>query len=336
MAFSFKIGTVVANSKIAAFDLDWTLIKPKSGNKFPKNNDDWTVINSVKQFHSDHKIVIFTNQGSSKFNKEEFTKKLEKIAAVLDVPLHVFVATDDVKCRKPCIGLWNMLENDNEGIAVDLENSFMVGDAAGRPNDFSDSDLKFALNIGIKFYTPEFVVVNDRPIHPLHSSLKEQVLFTANDKQEMIIFVGPPGSGKSSIAKQFKGYIIINQDTLGTKAKVLKLVHESLKKGHSVVIDRKNEYKKDREEFINIAKGYNASVRIIWFDVTKELSEHLCTYREIQSEALHIPSIVFNKYYSKEKGLEIPNESEAPVIKTGFVINDILIVDKKLFYSYLV
>jgi hypothetical protein len=29
------------NISIAAFDLDWTLIKPKSGKTFPKNKDDW-------------------------------------------------------------------------------------------------------------------------------------------------------------------------------------------------------------------------------------------------------------------------------------------------------
>jgi len=27
--------------KLALFDLDWTLIKPKSGKKFPENKDDW-------------------------------------------------------------------------------------------------------------------------------------------------------------------------------------------------------------------------------------------------------------------------------------------------------
>ena len=38
---------------------------------------------------------------------------------------------------------------------VNYDESFYVGDAAGRKKDFSDSDLKFAENIGITFYTPE-------------------------------------------------------------------------------------------------------------------------------------------------------------------------------------
>lgn len=42
-----------------------------------------------------------------------------------------------------------------------MKKSFYCGDAAGRlktsstPKDFSDSDLKFALNIGLPFLTPE-------------------------------------------------------------------------------------------------------------------------------------------------------------------------------------
>ena len=30
------------NKKIAGFDLDYNLIKPKSGKKFPQSSDDWT------------------------------------------------------------------------------------------------------------------------------------------------------------------------------------------------------------------------------------------------------------------------------------------------------
>lgn len=37
----------------------------------------------------------------------------------------------------------------------DKNNSYFVGDAAGRANDFASTDRKFALNVGIQFYTPE-------------------------------------------------------------------------------------------------------------------------------------------------------------------------------------
>jgi bifunctional polynucleotide phosphatase/kinase len=37
----------------------------------------------------------------------------------------------------------------------DKKDSYFVGDAAGRADDFASTDRKFALNAGIQFYTPE-------------------------------------------------------------------------------------------------------------------------------------------------------------------------------------
>jgi len=42
-----------------------------------------------------------------------------------------------------------------EGVAVNQEKAFFVGDAAGRIRDHSASDRKFALNVGIQFHTPQ-------------------------------------------------------------------------------------------------------------------------------------------------------------------------------------
>ena len=40
-------------------------------------------------------------------------------------------------------------------VQKDKKNSYFVGDAAGRADDFASTDRKFALNAGIQFYTPE-------------------------------------------------------------------------------------------------------------------------------------------------------------------------------------
>lgn len=37
----------------------------------------------------------------------------------------------------------------------DMAESYFVGDAAGRPGDHSGTDRKWAMNAGLKFYTPE-------------------------------------------------------------------------------------------------------------------------------------------------------------------------------------
>ena len=63
------------NNKIASFDLDWTLIKTKSGNKFPKDFDDWELLNDniikkLKYFNNKgYQLIIFSNQSRLK-NKE--------------------------------------------------------------------------------------------------------------------------------------------------------------------------------------------------------------------------------------------------------------------------
>lgn len=41
------------------------------------------------------------------------------------------------------------------GHTTDKSSSFFVGDAAGRPTDFAGTDRKWALNVGIPFFTPE-------------------------------------------------------------------------------------------------------------------------------------------------------------------------------------
>ncbi|KAL0301252.1 UNVERIFIED_CONTAM: Polynucleotide 3'-phosphatase ZDP [Sesamum radiatum] len=47
--------------------------------------------------------------------------------------------------RKPKPGMWRIMEKEfNSGLEVDMDQSFYVGDAAGRPDDHSDADIKFA------------------------------------------------------------------------------------------------------------------------------------------------------------------------------------------------
>ena len=49
---------------------------------------------------------------------------------------------------------------------IDKEQSFFCGDAAGRKTkthkDFSDTDLKFALNVGVPFKTPEVMFLGEK------------------------------------------------------------------------------------------------------------------------------------------------------------------------------
>ena len=61
--------------QIAAFDLDYTLIRPKSNRKFPKDKDDWKFVHDkipeiLRQvINKKYYLVIFTNQKGLKLTK---------------------------------------------------------------------------------------------------------------------------------------------------------------------------------------------------------------------------------------------------------------------------
>ncbi|OWB59500.1 hypothetical protein B5S31_g4913 [[Candida] boidinii] len=154
--------------------------------------NDYVLTKIIELIKSDYLILIFTNQGGVVVKKgaksvNNFTEKIEKIIDNLnenikndksleELPLLVYASAkkskaskpseDDVfaspielhnSFRKPNTGMWDEfleLIDSIEGI-VDFEESFYVGDAAGRPKDFSDSDKNFAKNIGLKFHVPE-------------------------------------------------------------------------------------------------------------------------------------------------------------------------------------
>ncbi|KAH8882364.1 PNK3P-domain-containing protein [Thozetella sp. PMI_491] len=174
--------------KIAAFDLDSTLIVPASGKKHATGPGDWkwwdsAVPSRLRQLYNEERylIVIFSNQGGltlhpdpkskpPKSLKERVTNFKQKCSAVLtqlDLPVTLFAATGKDIFRKPRPGMWMEMQKDYglEDSDIDLQNSIFVGDAGGRTayvkggsavaKDFSCSDRDLAHNIGIKYQTPE-------------------------------------------------------------------------------------------------------------------------------------------------------------------------------------
>lgn len=99
-----------------------------------------------------YSIVIFTNQAGLKDPKKDstiVTKFKIKVAAILDaldIPLKLYAATARDDYRRPRTGMWyEMLRSYQlSGAELDLAASFLVGDAAGREGDHSDSDRLMA------------------------------------------------------------------------------------------------------------------------------------------------------------------------------------------------
>ncbi|KAL1363359.1 hypothetical protein AAHE18_03G143600 [Arachis hypogaea] len=163
------------SSKIAAFDFDGCLAKT-AVNKV--GADAWSLMypsipDKLQSLYKDgYKLVIFTNESNIERwkNKRQVAVdskigRLNNFIEKVKVPIQVFIACGvgkgkadgkDDPFRKPKSGMWHLMKQHfNSGIAIDMDQSFYVGDAAGRESDHSDADIKFAEAIGLKFFVPE-------------------------------------------------------------------------------------------------------------------------------------------------------------------------------------
>lgn len=290
-----RLNNAEYRKKMVAFDYDWTLVHPKEGNTFPKDITDWTWYSSIvpnfmkQQFKKDCMIVIFTNQ-----SKDWKVDQIRTVLETLEIPLFIVIARSK-KDYKPNISLFNSFIGDN---SIDLEESYYVGDALGRRADFSDSDKLFADNIGIQCYSPEEMFL---------INYEKKININLNDKPEIIIMVGYPGSGKSTIAKQIseeKDYIHIKGDDY--KSDVKKMIKASinhLEEGkQSIIYDATNSSEKRRKLFIDLGKKYSYSVQCIHVNTPLALCIKRNKLRDIQ-----VPSIafsVFTKHYVEPYGEE--------------------------------
>jgi bifunctional polynucleotide phosphatase/kinase len=75
--------------RIAGFDMDYTLIKTKSGALFPKNAADWQFLydteiqSKLKSLHAeDVRVIIFTNQGGVESGNTTLKELESKFSAI--------------------------------------------------------------------------------------------------------------------------------------------------------------------------------------------------------------------------------------------------------------
>lgn len=92
--------------------------------------------------------------------------------------------------------------------------------------DKGDTDHRFAVNIGLNFYTPEMLFLGRKEKIPditlekydfkgkeISEITEEDRQKFRSDKQEIILFVGPPGSGKSTFWQNyFSDYERVNME----------------------------------------------------------------------------------------------------------------------------
>ena len=157
------------NKKVLFIDLDSTLIKTISGKTFPEDITDFRiqlpVLDKIKEKLSNlrHFYIVSNQGGIGKFISEtDFKTKIEAISDLCFYYLnerellmyydYIYCASNDKNDpnRKPNTGMLEKLCYDHN-LSYNKKEMIMIGDASGKPGDFSDSDKKCAENFGIDY-----------------------------------------------------------------------------------------------------------------------------------------------------------------------------------------
>lgn len=281
-----------SSSLIAGFGLIGTLVKVKDSSK---KYTQWTlafenICDKLKFLEKKgYKIAIFSeNLITKKLHLKLLKQKVVTLVRRLGVPIQVFISAENEKMKKPVLGMWSEHAKRNNSKIIDTSRSFYVGCLGGRKKccakgDPSNADRLFAVNIGVKFFTPEeyFLGTSVAPYRFPKFNPREPCTFDFKQLvsigQELIIMVGPPDSGKTWTCKRYivpAGYVHISINFAIEMLRSKSIVKNFLKQCKSVVIDGMNPSADARKTFINIAKKRCVNVRCFEMQISKEQLAH--------------------------------------------------------------
>ena len=292
----------------------------------------------------------------------EFKAKIESLVDILDIPVTVMVACESDINRKPCIGMWkHFCQYHNGGIDVHNVDSFYVGDAAGRvenwapkmKKDFSCSDRKFAANVSLPFYTPEEFFLNSNKarfswgeFQPMeidpHTLLEPEGASITASSQEIILFMGPPASGKTTFYQKHlhpQGYIHVNRDKLGSWQKCVTECEKAIELGKSVVIDNINPDVDSRKHYLSVTGKYNIPVRCFLFTTSIAHCKHNNKFRELKSVGdsgyKPVNDTGFNSYSARCNQPDV-SDGLSEIVRVNFIPDFQSTEDTELYSQYLV
>jgi len=282
-----------SNKQILGFDLDSTLIKTKSGAKFPTDAKDWvyqypSVKEKLMQIKDKFNIIIFSNQKglNTQYKINEFNQKINDIYTDLGFEVSIFISTKDDIYRKPHTGMYKLFLKLSNFKDEDIETLIYCGDAAGRlysngTKDFSISDNYFAFNIDSEFKLPEDVfktkkdsakIIDQYDKINLLSYIQEKKseeleklkeLKKTNDTKQLVLMVGLPGCGKSSIVRNYlSGWKVISLDIMKTKKKMMDEFNDCINHGLNTVVDNTNYTIDQRKVLIDKEKKKENKIKI--------------------------------------------------------------------------
>lgn len=357
-----NFATHSTNIILACFDLDMTLIRPNGARIWARDAHDYVPaydcvlerLTSISEHHGE-RIVIFTNQGWSDENKIRlFKDKVINMTNDLfkDVSFLLIAATRRGPYRKPQTGMFSYVvrRHVDAGYTVDMERSYYVGDMGGRMTDPNDTDRTFALNAGLRFYTPEEYFFSTPPVSfklkvdldkvpPRTAEIDYRIRSAVNrwcEKSVVIMLVGRPAAGKSQFVERYLtplGFAHINQDTLKTKEKCLRTMKQVLQNPEGkklVVVDNTNPSRNSREPYIVLSKEHKVPVVVLHFTTPLNLCRHNNAYRCSIQAGREIPDIAYRMY---EKNYEIPTTEEGcnEVVHVDFYADEDMALWKRYY-----
>jgi len=336
----------------ACFDLDHTLIKPKSGKVFPIDKNDWILMDNIKdtltQFNNkDWIIIVFTNQSSidKKISKMDFIYKLDTISNSLSVNIKFIVSTQNDYYRKPQSGMWDIIEN--EFSYFDTSIKFYSGDAYHPDNKkLNASDYKFAYNKNIPFLLPEILFNGSFEINHINKIIKKDRLKIStyelykfipetdevyNKNVELLnefiknyhylFIISGPSTGKTSFCKKYlSNYIRLSKDDYKTVTEYKKSILKNI--NNKLIFDNTNTNYKSRKIITDILINSGIEIDKIGYiirEVPKEISLYLNKYRSFitKGKIEVIPDVAIHSYY---KNVEYPKDN---YIKLSHMIQEL-------------
>ena len=136
----------------------------------------------------------------------------------------------------------------------------------------------------------------------------ESIMLYEMCEQEVVVMVGYPGAGKTSIARDMfgvnEGYTIIHGDEWKTSKKMIEKAIPHIKDGKSVVFDATNPSVTKRSEYFKLAQLYKIKATCI--HVTTSMDEAM-KRNSSRPERSIVPKIAYFRY---KKYFNAPSESE--------------------------
>ena len=157
-------------------NLDGTLIKTISGETFPKGIWDmqirFEVLDKIKEVKPEYLLIVSNQGGIEKgfVSQSDFSTKLDYICASIREYCNITVDyyycgtnNDNYYFKKPNIGMleqaisdYDLMSDNNNHLPIYKKSEMlMIGNASGKPSQFSDSDKKTAENFCIDYLDVE-------------------------------------------------------------------------------------------------------------------------------------------------------------------------------------